>query len=139
MKPKSIYQTILGCSLVFIQSVSWAALPEPPDPREVPKLTFEQRIEKMQKMQALSQATMEEKKLYREKLREKLLTLKPEERTQIRKELQARWQSLDPEQREQIHRERVKVMSHLTPEERAEIRHYRQELFGDYTKADPKK
>ena len=42
---KQMMRVLATVSLMGVTSSLWAALPEPPDPREVSKMTFEQRYE----------------------------------------------------------------------------------------------
>jgi len=73
MKP--LYALLL--SLTFTVS-SFAELPEPPDPRDIARMPAQERIEKSTRLQEeLLKATPQERKIFRQKMRQKMEALTP--------------------------------------------------------------
>ena len=72
---KSCFSLLAATSAV----TSFAALPDPVDPRAVAQMSMEERLEQSRQLRdAMAKATPEERKAYREKLRAKMDTLSPE-------------------------------------------------------------
>ena len=124
---KTIYAALL--TLTFTVS-SFAELPEPPDPRDIVRMSVQERIEKSSRLQdELLKATPQERKIFRQKMRQNMETLTAKERHDLHEEMHKQWQSMSKEQQDIIRQNRKKLMEQLTPEERIEIKEHRQKAL----------
>ena len=131
----------LSISILFSLCASaLAQLPEPPDPRFIANMSVEERIERGKFIQdELSKATPEERKLFRDKFRQKMQALSLEERKALHEQMHTQWKSMTKEQQEQIRADRRQMVESLTPTEKAEIKKHRQQEFEKMTPEERQK
>ena len=83
--------------ILLLLALAWgtmalASLPEPPDPREVAKLSPQQRFEQARSLhQALEQASPQERREFRDKARQKMQALSPQEQREVHDRMHADW------------------------------------------------
>jgi hypothetical protein len=133
-------QRLLAATTLAWGMLAQAALPEPPDPREVAQLTTEQRIEQARALnQALSQASPQEREAFRAKAMQKMRALSPEERQQVHQRMRADWAAMTDAQRNELRELRKARVAQMTPEERAQMREQRRRMFERMSPEEQKK
>jgi hypothetical protein len=121
---------LLAAVLSAGSMVAHAALPDPPDPREVAKFTPDQRIEAMRQLnQALAQASAQERQDFRFRTMQKWQALSKDERYEIHRRLREEWAAMSDEQQHEMRQLRKARMATLSPQERAELRRERRRMF----------
>ncbi len=128
-------------AMVWAQGI-WAqtALPEPPDPREVVRLSPEQRMMQARSLhQALQQATPQERLEYKAKAREKMKALSPQERREVHEQMHADWSAMSEAQKKEMRDMRRSWVNQMSPEEREAMRQERRRMHEQMTPEERKK